>query len=88
MNINGTQQVPVSIMDAKSPPLLGVDLLNKMEAEIRFGENPYIIFHAKNQDVIPLRRLASGHAALKVVPGAPEPEDPNAAAAAALSISP
>ena len=59
--------LPVSIMDAAAPPLLGVNLLNDTEAIVNFGPEPSITFWGGRGPTYPLMRLASGHLAHRVI---------------------
>ena len=71
--ILGTAQIglPVSVIDRPAPPLLGVGILNQSKAIVDFGDRPGVWFEGICGPKTPCMRLASGHLALKVVPGAP-----------------
>ena len=73
----GTAQVelPVSILDRPAPHLLGVGILNQAKAVVDFDDNPGVWFEGLDGPKTPCMRLASGHLALKVVPGAPDPSE-------------
>ena len=91
------QPMPISVMDAKAPPLLGVNLLHDTEAIVRFGSNPTITYHGGEGPTQDLLKLPSGHLALKVVADAATEIDavaaegstaPSAAPAADSSAAP
>ena len=73
----GTAQVglPISILDRPAPPLLGVGILNQSKAVVDFGDHPGVWFEGLGGPKTSCLRLSSGHLALKVVPGAPDPSE-------------
>jgi hypothetical protein len=60
--------LPVSILDARSPPLLGVNILNESGAIVDFGRNPGIWFTGLDGPKQPCIRLPTGHLAVRIVP--------------------
>jgi hypothetical protein len=72
--------LPVSILDARSPPLLGVNILNECGAIVDFGQDPGIWFTGLDGPKQPCIRLPTGHLAVRIVPAEPttssaEPND-------------
>ena len=61
----------LSVLDADAPVLMGVGLLNDLEAVIDFGKHPAIWFMRGSGRRHPLLRLPTGHLALRVVPEVP-----------------
>jgi len=60
----------VQVLDADSPPLLGVNLLNETKAIVDFGDEPGIWWNGGGEKQL-CERLSTGHLALAVVPGVP-----------------